>query len=239
MIAENTYIAAFLLGLLGGVHCVGMCGGIVAALSLNIKRSTLDAGLSAVLPLQIGYNLGRLSSYVLIGLLAGSFGWLLSQYLPDVRQAQQVLQLISIAFMLMLGLYLAGWWQGAAYLERVGAPIWRRIEPLGRRLMPVQHFLQAYVFGAIWGWLPCGLVYTILIWALLSVDPVHGALLMLSFGVGTLPNLLLMGSLASQLSALTRKVWVRRSAGLLVIGLALFSLWLMWNGGDVDTLPLG
>ena len=239
MIAENTYIAAFLLGLLGGVHCVGMCGGIVAALSLNIKRSTLDAGLSAVLPLQIGYNLGRLSSYVLIGLLASSFGWLLSQYLPDVRQAQQVLQLISIAFMLMLGLYLAGWWQGAAYLERVGAPIWRHIEPLGRRLMPVQHFFQAYVFGAIWGWLPCGLVYTILIWALLSADPVHGALLMLSFGVGTLPNLLLMGSLASQLSALTRKVWVRRSAGLLVIGLALFSLWLMWNGGDVDTLPLG
>ncbi|MFN2348261.1 MAG: sulfite exporter TauE/SafE family protein [Thioalkalivibrio sp.] len=219
MLEHGTLLAAFLVGLLGGVHCVGMCGGIVAALSLGTRTS---AGTTAW-SLLLSYNLGRIVSYTLAGALAGGAGWFAARLL-DVHQAQLWLQLLAAGFMIALGLYLAGWWQGLARVERAGGVIWRRIEPLGRRFMPVRTPGQALVLGGLWGWLPCGLVYSVLIWSLSAGGMVQGALLMAAFGLGTLPNLLLMGAMAARLGQWMRRPWVRALAGVLVAGFGVLML---------------
>jgi sulfite exporter TauE/SafE len=113
---------------------------------------------------------------------------------------------------------------GLLKLERAGGLLWRRIEPLGRRLMPVRSPAQALALGAVWGWLPCGLVYSVLVWSISSGSAGRGALLMLAFGIGTLPNLLAMGVFASAVAQLFRRPWVRGLAGATVIALGVVSL---------------
>ncbi|AOU96824.1 hypothetical protein BI364_01315 [Acidihalobacter yilgarnensis] len=219
------YGAAVLVGLLGGVHCVGMCGGIVGALSFGMSPGR-RAGFWSALPILLAYNIGRITSYSIAGMLAGGLGWYATQ-LAHVHQAQLVLGVIAALFMIALGLYLAGWWRGLAAVERLGGHVWRRIEPFGRRLLPVRGPTQALGLGVVWGWLPCGLVYSVLIWALASGGPLRGALLMLCFGLGTLPNLLAMGVFAARLAKFARLPWVRRVAGSLVVAFGVFSL-LRW-----------
>ncbi len=222
MPSDVSLLAAFLVGLLGGVHCVGMCGGIVAALSL---RRPEDAGRrKARWPLLLAYNLARISSYTLAGALLGGVGWLAAHW-SGVHQIQLGLQLLAALFMVGLGLYLAGWWHGLVWLERGGAHLWRHLEPLGRRFLPLRSITGAFALGLIWGWLPCGLVYSVLVWSISSASPLYGAALLLSFGLGTLPNLLAMGMLADRLSARTRDPRVRRLAGLLVMGFGGYALW--------------
>lgn len=211
MPAEASFIAALLVGLLGGVHCVGMCGGIVGALTFGLPAE-VRASPARVFPYLLAYNLARISAYTLAGALMGGLGWL-AMDLVAFHAAQQVLQVLAGLFMVMLGLYLAGWWAGLARVERAGGVIWRRIEPFARRLLPVRSPRQALMLGFLWGWLPCGLVYSTLIWALASGHPAQGALLLLGFGLGTLPNLLLMGVFAAQLGRFLRKPMVRSLAG--------------------------
>lgn len=216
------YLAAFIVGLLGGVHCVGMCGGIVGALGLGLPEG-VRGRTRAMLPYLLAYNAGRITSYTLAGALFGGIGWLAAHTLA-VHAAQQVLAVIAGTFMLALGLYLGGLWRGVVYLERAGTHVWRRLEPLGRRFLPVQRPGQAFMLGLVWGWLPCGLVYSVLIWALSAGGTLKGALLMLSFGLGTLPNLVAMGVFAATLAALVRRPWVRRVAGVLVSS---FGVWMI------------
>ncbi|MGK0673742.1 MAG: sulfite exporter TauE/SafE family protein [Halothiobacillaceae bacterium] len=211
MPAEASFIAALLVGLLGGVHCVGMCGGIVGALTFGLPAE-VRASPARVFPYLLAYNLARIGAYTLAGALMGGLGWL-AMDLVAFHAAQQVLQVLAGLFMVMLGLYLAGWWAGLARVEQAGGVIWRRIEPFARRLLPVRSPRQALMLGFLWGWLPCGLVYSTLIWALASGHPAQGALLLLGFGLGTLPNLLLMGVFAAQLGRFLRKPLVRTLAG--------------------------
>lgn len=211
MPAEASFFAAFLVGLLGGVHCVGMCGGIVGALTFGLPTE-VRASPARVFPYLLAYNLARISAYTLAGALMGAVGWLALD-LVALNAAQKGLQVLAGLFMVMLGLYLAGWWAGLARVERAGGVIWRQIEPLARRLLPVRTPRQALMLGFLWGWLPCGLVYSTLIWALASGSPTQGALLLLGFGLGTLPNLLLMGVFAAQLGRFLRKPMVRSFAG--------------------------
>ncbi len=219
---ELDLAAAFLVGLLGGVHCVGMCGGIVGALSLGARRAG-SSGPLALLPLQLAYNLGRISSYTLAGALLGTLGAAFSQLLP-LHLAQRVLYAVAAAVMILLGLYLGGWWFGLGRVERAGGVLWRRLEPLGRRFLPVRQIPHAFGLGLVWGWLPCGLVYSVLIWAASSGSPQQGALLLLAFGLGTLPNLLAMSLAAGFLAHWSRYPWVRRLAGALVLGFGIFAL---------------
>jgi uncharacterized protein len=219
---EVTYFAAFLVGLLGGVHCVGMCGGIVGALSFGLPEQTRGR-FSALLPYLLNYNLGRLISYTVAGALLGGVGALAAN-LVTLHQAQSVLQIIAGLFMIAMGLYLGGWWFGMNKLERLGGKLWRFIEPFGRRLLPVQKPSQALVMGLVWGWLPCGLVYSALIWAISAGSALKGGLLLLSFGLGTLPNLLAMGIFAGKLTALLRRPGVMHLAGTLVILIGLFTI---------------
>ncbi len=211
---EFSLAAAFLAGLLGGVHCVGMCGGIVGALGLGLPAG-VQKQRAGFLPYLLGYNAGRLVSYTLAGALLGGVGALATN-LMAVNQAQQALQFVAGLFMVALGLYLGGWWFGLTRLERAGASVWRRLEPAGRKLLPVRTVPQALALGLVWGWLPCGLVYSVLIWAVAAGSAAEGALLLFAFGLGTLPNLLAMGLFAARLAAWSRGAWVRRMAGALV-----------------------
>jgi len=216
-VAETGPIAAFLVGLLGGVHCVGMCGGIVGAVSVGLPGQSRW-------PLLLGYNAGRIASYALAGAVAGGLGLFFSGLLP-VRHAQQALLVLAALFMILLGLYLGGWWPLLARLERLGGHLWKRIEPLGRGLLPVRRPGQALALGLLWGWLPCGLVYSVLIWSVTAGGAAQGALLMLAFGLGTLPNLLLMGAAAARLQRWVRRHGVRRAVGAAILLFGLYQLW--------------
>lgn len=219
----GSLFTAWLVGLLGGVHCVGMCGGVVATLTAGLPREQ-RARIARQLPFQLAYNAGRILSYTLVGALMGMLGAVALDFLP-LHLAQRVLYALAAAFMLALGLHLGGWWQGLTRLERYGALLWRRIEPLGRRFIPVRHWWQALAVGLIWGWLPCGLVYSVLIWSAGAGGALQGALLMLVFGLGTLPNLLGIGLLAGAAARLTEQRWLRQVAGGVVIGFGLYAFW--------------
>jgi len=214
-------LTAFVVGLLGGVHCLGMCGGIVGALTFGLPGRQ-QRGLK-LLPYQLAYNLGRIISYALAGAVAGGLGVLLAGVLP-IQQAQNVLIVCAAVFMILMGLYIAGWWNGLTLLEKAGGSLWRRLEPLGRRMMPVTSPLQAFALGLVWGWLPCGLVYSVLVWAISAGSALEGAMLMAAFGLGTLPNLLLMGAAAGWLGMRVKKPAVRYFAGGLIIAYGLYML---------------
>ena len=212
---EVTFLAAFTVGLFGGVHCVGMCGGIVGALSFGLPERARGR-FSSLLPYLFNYNLGRLISYTVAGALVGGIGALASN-LTTLHQAQTVLQIIAGLFMVAMGLYLGGWWYGMNRLEKAGGKIWQLVEPYGRKLLPVQRPSQALVMGLVWGWLPCGLVYSALIWAISAGSALDGALLLLSFGLGTLPNLFAMGAVAGKLTSVLRRPPIMHLAGALVV----------------------
>ena len=230
MSVDVSFIAAFLVGLLGGVHCVGMCGGIVGALCLGLKPeadNSLQQSTHSAIPYLLSYNVGRITSYTLAGILMGGIGWL-GSHLFDIYAMQQILEIVAAFFMLALGLYIAGWWRVLGNIERLGGKvIWSRLEPIGRRFMPVTTLKQAFSLGLVWGWLPCGLVYSVIIWTISTQSPVEGGLLMLSFGLGTLPNLLLMGVFASTLNQFIQQPWVRQVAGVLIM---LFAAVMFYRG---------
>ena len=161
MPVELTFAAALIVGLLGSTHCLGMCGGIVAALNMGIADDLGKRPVS-LLSYQLAYNAGRICSYVLVGLLAGTLGAGLAQ----LGVSPVAGKLFAAAFMIALGLYLANWWRGLAVLERLGAHLWRHIQPLAQRLFPIQSPFQAFLLGGLWGWLPCGLVYAVVAWSL-------------------------------------------------------------------------
>lgn len=209
---ESAYLALLLIGLLGGTHCVGMCGGIVTALSL---------GAPARLSVHLAYNSGRLVSYAAAGAIAGMLGeasLVLSGQLP----VRTFLYLLASLTLIALGLYLMGASNALAFSERFGQKLWRHLQPLSRRYLPARTVAQAFPLGLLWGWLPCGLVYSALTTALSSGSAVHGAGLMLAFGVGTLPNLLLAGLLAARLQAYARMPAVRVASGVVILA---FGVW--------------
>lgn len=227
------FIAVFLIGLLGGVHCAGMCGGIVSALS---AQTVAQPGSRSVFPLHLAYNLGRITSYCIAGAVMGSIGSL-GLLLNSLLPIQMGLYVAANLMLIALGLYLTGVTQSLAFAERVGHYMWRRIHPYTKQFLPVRRVVQAYPLGLLWGWLPCGMVYSVLTAALLSGSTARGAATMLAFGLGTLPNLLLAGMLLKRLRDVTQRSWVRLASGLLVIGFGVWGLvnatslgGKLWNG---------
>jgi sulfite exporter TauE/SafE len=213
---EFPLLAALLAGLLGGVHCVGMCGGIVAAFSFRADGS------KPPFRLHLGYNIGRVFSYTLFGALAGALGASLN--LLEIRPLQLALYVLAQGVMILLGLYLAGWNRWVLVFEKAGGALWSRVQPLFRKLLPVKNLAGALLAGMAWGWLPCGLVYSVLVMALAAGSATSGAALMLAFGLGTLPNLLGMALFAQQLQPFMQRLAVRRAAGLTVAGFGLWGL---------------
>lgn len=216
-------LSAFLVGLLGGVHCVGMCGGIVGSLTFGLPEERRGR-VGAMMPFQLAYNLGRIASYVVAGAIMGGMGMLLAQLMP-IQVAQRLLLALAGIFMILLGFYLSGWWMFLNRVEQLGSRLWQRIEPLGRTFLPVRSPTQAIIIGAIWGWIPCGLVYSMLINSVSSGSALNGAILMFAFALGTLPNLLAMGMLAGLAARLARSPVARGIAGVSVILFGVYNLW--------------
>jgi len=205
--------SALVLGLLGGGHCLGMCGGLMGALTLAIPPEQRGRRLRLLL----AYNLGRIFSYASAGLLLGLLGWAVAS-----SPAALALRVVAALLLIAMGLYLAGWWSGLTRIEALGRRLWRHIQPVASRLLPVSSLPRALLLGALWGWLPCGLVYSTLLWAASQGNAGYSAALMLAFGLGTWPVLLATGLAAERVNALLRRRSVRVAGGVLVV---LFGVW--------------
>ncbi|WP_269807269.1 MULTISPECIES: sulfite exporter TauE/SafE family protein [Pseudomonas putida group] len=205
--------SALVLGLLGGGHCLGMCGGLMGALTLAIPPEQRGKRLRLLL----AYNLGRIFSYACAGLLLGLAGWAVAS-----SPAALALRVAAALLLIAMGLYLAGWWSGLTRIEALGRGLWRHIQPVASRLLPVSSLPRALLLGALWGWLPCGLVYSTLLWAASQGNAGYSAVLMLAFGLGTWPVLLATGLAAERVNALLRRRSVRVAGGVLVM---LFGVW--------------
>ncbi|WP_417614421.1 sulfite exporter TauE/SafE family protein [Oceanisphaera sp.] len=218
--------AALLIGLLGAGHCIAMCGGVAAAFSMAIPAEQRRwQGLYL-----LSYNAGRILSYSLAGALVGG----VFASLADIslgKQALVFMRLLTGVMMILLGLYLARWWFFLLHLEKLGSGLWRHLKPLAGRFVPFRHPLAALPFGMIWGWLPCGLVYSALTWSAVSGGALEGARVMALFGLGTLPTLLALGGLAGQLRHWLNHPMFRQVSGILLIFYGLFTIY--------QVLPVG
>jgi len=212
---------AFAVGLLGGVHCMAMCGGVVAALGLRAPGAG-PPGRAGVLR-QLGYNGGRLATYAGLGAAAGALG-ALGLRAPGARPVQIALLVAANAIVVLLGLSIAGLPGAARFLERAGALVWRVVRRLGGRLAPAESATGAVLAGIVWGFLPCGLVYGVLATAVAAGSAARGALVMAAFGAGTLPNLLAAGLTAETLRRLVRGPRVRLAAGAAIVLIGLIGL---------------
>lgn len=206
----TSYLAAAAAGLLGGVHCAGMCGALVASVTrpLHARRVML-------------MNLARIASYVAAGLIAASLGHA-GFALGDSTLALTVWAGLSALVLIVMGLSLAGWRPVVRILEGMGAHLWQRLAPYARGLLPVNSTVRAVKFGLLWGWTPCAMVYSALLLALTRADALQGALVMASFGLGTLPNLSAIAFLGDRLRAAGGMARARQLAGGLV---GAFGVW--------------
>ena len=233
-------IPVFLVGLAGSVHCVGMCGGIVSAFSMAPVRAfpvavvtvaTAPAAGGAVRTL--AYNTGRIASYALAGALAGGAAGG-ARALAGLTPLQLGGYWLANLMLVVLGLYLMGAWAGLTRLEQLGQGLWRRLRPLMAHLQPLDTPLKMLALGALWGWLPCGMVYSVLLTAMLAGSASGGAAVMLAFGLGTLPMLLALGMAGARLRQLLQRPRVRLAGGLLVLGFGLLGMLRAASG-----MPLG
>lgn len=227
---STAYLLAFVVGLLSALHCIGMCGGIAGALAYSLPPDARRDGrrLAAFLT---AYNAGRVATYAVAGALFGGLGGVL---MAAGRGAwlHDLLRWVAAVVLVGIGLYVAGWLPRFIWIERLGEPLWRRLEPMGRRLLPVTTLPRAALYGAVWGWLPCGLVYTMLFSAPARGSAVAGALYMALFGLGTLPVMLATGLFAGRLYRFAGDTRLQAAAGLTIAILGLFTLF--FQGYNVE-----
>ncbi|WP_318462264.1 sulfite exporter TauE/SafE family protein [Photobacterium leiognathi] len=208
------FYAAFLIGLMGAGHCVGMCGGVAAAITIGMPNNTHQKRCWIYL---LNYNIGRLISYTIAGGLIGAALAGIST-LNGTSNPLVYMRLFAALMMIILGLYIGQWWAGLSQIERAGQKIWRHISPIATSMLPLKSPVKALPFGFLWGWLPCGLVYSTLTWAAVSGSALNGAAVMFAFGLGTLPAMLAVGGFADKLKNwLKNRIFRRISALLLII----------------------
>ena len=200
--------AALLLGLAGAGHCLGMCGGIAIALQMR--------GVNGPLPV-LSYHMGRVASYAalggLLGLLTGSV---------EAAAWTQSLRYVAAALLIAMGLYVGRWWFGMQHLEKLGAAAFA---PLQRKLSAAltgKGALNALGLGLIWGLMPCGLIYSSLAWASTAQSAQASALLMLLFGIGTLPAMLAVSLGAAKVQAILKRQGLKKVIGIMLV---LSGLW--------------
>lgn len=219
-------LTAFLLGFMGSVHCMGMCGGIVGALSLSTGKQQIHPKPINPFLIQLGYHFGRILTYALLGLIAGAAGlWLASTH----DYAGLILRSLSGVMLILMGVYLFGLTQSLTWLERLGATLWQKLQPLTQHLLPVTTYSHAFKLGLIWGFLPCGLIYSTLSWAIVSANPLQSAGLMICFGFGTLPALFTFALFTEKLNQFKRHIIVRISLSIAIIGFGTWTLIAPWS----------
>lgn len=175
-------VAAFAMGFFGSPHCLGMCGGIVTAFGLSMQGVS-NAKKNALI---LTYHFGRLLSYALLGLIAGSIG---ASVLQPLWVGNDLPRILIGVVLVLIGLTMFGM-PLLNHLERFGMRLWQAMAPVRKRVFPIDSFAKALMAGLLWGFLPCGLVYGALLMAVVGHDIVTGALLMFVFGLGTMPMLI-------------------------------------------------
>ena len=216
----TSYLVAFIMGLVSSLHCIGMCGSIIGTLTLSLSPEIRNNKVQ-LLSFVFNYNFGRITSYALAGAIAGVIQSVAIMKVGEY--GYRFLQLLSAVIMASAGLYIAGWFPRFAYIEKAGMHFWKKIEPFGRKLIPVKNRTQAYLFGMVWGWLPCGLVYAALALAATAGDVSNSAITMLSFGLGTLPAVMGVGIMNGMLTRLSKMQRFKQAVGLFMIVLALLA----------------
>ncbi|KJG36351.1 cytochrome biogenesis protein [Photobacterium angustum] len=207
------FYAAFLMGLMGAGHCIGMCGGVAAAITIGMPENTKNSKRWIYL---LNYNLGRLVAYTVAGAIIGAM--LASVATINGTNSPLIfMRFLAAIMMIILALYIGQWWFGLNKLERIGQVAWRYISPLATSFLPLKSPIKALPFGFLWGWLPCGLVYSTLTWAAVSGSALNGAIVMLAFGLGTLPAMLAVGGFATQLKIWLKNLYFRRISALLLM----------------------
>jgi sulfite exporter TauE/SafE len=217
----SSYLVAFVMGLVSSLHCIGMCGSIIGTLTLSLSPEIRHKK-ALLLPFVFNYNAGRITSYALAGAIAGLIQSMAIGQISGIN-GHRLLQLLSALIMASAGLYIAGWFPRFAYIEKIGVHLWRKLEPFGRKLIPVKTYTHAYLFGMVWGWLPCGLVYAALALAATASTVSQSALTMLAFGLGTLPAVMGIGIMTGLLTRLSRLQRFKQAVGLFMIIIALFA----------------
>ena len=224
--------SAFIIGLLGSGHCIAMCGGITTMLTaalppsnqyqenqIAVNNQTISTKANHKIIFVLLYNIGRITSYAFIGALVGFTGSIAAQ---NIGMPLAGLRLLSALFMILLGLYLGQWLLWLNRIEAIGKHLWQHLSPLASKAIPVNSPLKAFTLGTIWGWLPCGLVYSTLTWALASGDMLTGAGIMAFFGLGTLPALI---TLSVGLDSIKRYLVNPRLRKLMALSLILFGVY--------------
>jgi sulfite exporter TauE/SafE len=225
-------ITALSLGALGSLHCVMMCGGISCALSSKRagKQHEKQTGkLSTRLSPLLIYNLGRISSYAMIGFL---FGWGSQAVIEQWQSLGVILRLIAGGLLIAMGLYIAGLSRLLVKIEAIGYQCWQRLMPNSLRAINTESIKGIWLMGIVWGWLPCGLVYSTLLWAgALGYGGLQSGMLMAVFGLGTLPAMLATGFFADKLAAFVQAKAVRWTAGFSII---VYGLWTVLSATSID-----
>jgi sulfite exporter TauE/SafE len=215
-----SFVVALLMGLAGSAHCFGMCGSIAGAFGVRNRTesaTTSTASLHGVLQ-----QAGRLTSYSVLGFLSGALGQGL-QNVFDFAQIGAVLRIASGILLLLVAARILLQWNALVPLERAGAKLWRAVQSLTRRIA-IGGVRQSYVLGLAWGFLPCGMVYSMLAFAALSGSALHGAALMLVFGLGTAPSMFastLLASGSAKFLSLSSNKWAT------ALVLAGFGIWMI------------
>ncbi|MBT5330277.1 MAG: sulfite exporter TauE/SafE family protein [Porticoccaceae bacterium] len=185
-----------------------MCGGIAASFATGAQSRGLSSALL--------FNSGRLISYAILGGLAG---FLVSGMSMQMSSLQFAVRCLAGLMLIAMGLYISGWWYGLSRLEKLAMPLWRKIQPAIAQLQKRGGLGRFIVLGLLWGFLPCGLIYSSLIWASASGTAFSSATLMVFMGLGTLPALLSVGYFGGQL---LRAPLLRKVSGVLLI---LYGFW--------------
>jgi len=209
--------AAFVAGAAGSVHCLAMCGGLSGALGMRARRS--GAGAGKAFAHTVTYQAGRISSYCIAGALVGAFGGLL-QSAADFNRVAAISRVVAGVVLVLAAVGVLFEWRPLRPMEILGGRVWSRMAPLARSI-PSSGLRGALLLGMVWGWLPCGLIYSMLLVAALAGGAAQGAATMLSFGIGTAPTVVaaaLLSGLASR-AAMTRGLNVAAGSLLLLFGL--------------------
>lgn len=217
--SSSALVSAFLTGLLGASHCLAMCGGIACLLGTrSSKHSTRSAAISALL-----FNTGRVTSYALAGfVVAGSLSQIAR--VADSTKMLMALHWIAALMMILLGIHLMRFWSVLAPLERAGQLLWRPIQPHASRMLGSQSTWSALPLGMLWGWLPCGLVYSTLTLAAAQTNAAKGALVMACFGAGTFTIMCFAVMFGSKIQAFAKHRALQIISGLLVVSLGVNQL---------------
>lgn len=215
------FFSAFVIGLLGSGHCIVMCGGISTMLTTAIS----DVSKNKKYLIVFAYNFGRIASYSLIGALVAFTS---SMATKEIGFPVAALKTIAGIFLILLGLYLGQWVMWLSNIEHLGKSIWRHISPQTKKFIPIRNIKSAFALGALWGWLPCGLVYSTLTWALASADAVNGALIMFFFGLGTLPALLSVSLGTINIKSLLSNIVFRKLAAISVIIYGFYTIYIAY-----------